>query len=453
MAALEVSLLADAVHVGQEVELRLGKRAGQLGASPNVESSFFGVGFGIQGRVETAVRRGHFAQHELERILDHVAEVVAAGQQVGLRVDQGELRIVVKHLLEMRNGPKAIGAVAMKASADVVANSAGSHLFERADEHQFGLLFVALFCPLASGAIQQKDQVRGRGKFGPARVGRAVAEAAVVGIVLLGQGRKHGTGQTGVQLDRRLAGLLLQLLFDQGRQQIRVFPQTLRLFLPRLLNQFQHAGQPAAAVFVPRREVGAAHHRPAVGGEEHRQRPAAALWRADQPKIYVQGRHVDLVDIGPLFPVHLDANEMLVEHRGDLFIRERLALHHVAPIATGIADGEEDQLSFLFGLVQGFFAPGVPIDRIVGVQEKIRAGLVGQPIDVTLRWPLCRSSRAGGVFVSRRRRLHRPASEHDGKRQQEPEKRQDSKRRTSHVSIGDRTGLLRQSIKIVGSGG
>jgi hypothetical protein len=48
--------------------------------------------------------------------------------------------------------------------------------------------------------------------------------------------------------------------------------------------------------------------------------------------------HVDRVDIGALLAVDLDVDEVVVHVGGGLRILEGLTLHHVAPVAGGIAD-------------------------------------------------------------------------------------------------------------------
>ena len=56
-------------------------------------------------------------------------------------------------------------------------------------------------------------------------------------------------------------------------------------------------------------------------------------------------------------------------------VLERLALHHVAPVAGGVADAEEDGLVLGAGLLQGLRPPGVPVHRVVGVLQQVRARL------------------------------------------------------------------------------
>ena len=59
-------------------------------------------------------------------------------------------------------------------------------------------------------------------------------------------------------------------------------------------------------------------------------------------------------------------------------VLERLALHHVAPVAGGVADREQDRLVLRAGARERLLAPRVPVDRIVRVLEQVRARLAGR---------------------------------------------------------------------------
>ena len=59
-----------------------------------------------------------------------------------------------------------------------------------------------------------------------------------------------------------------------------------------------------------------------------------------------------MVHIGPLFPIDLDIDEELVHDLGDVRVLEALMRHHVAPMAGGIADGDQDRLAQALGLGQ-----------------------------------------------------------------------------------------------------
>jgi hypothetical protein len=72
-----------------------------------------------------------------------------------------------------------------------------------------------------------------------------------------------------------------------------------------------------------------------------------------------------MLDIGKLLTVDLDAHEVLVQHSRDLFVLEGVVLHHVTPIAGGIANREKDGLVLSPSSLKDGVAPGVPPDRII----------------------------------------------------------------------------------------
>jgi hypothetical protein len=53
-------------------------------------------------------------------------------------------------------------------------------------------------------------------------------------------------------------------------------------------------------------------------------------------------------------------------------------------VTGGVADGQEDRLAAGFGFLEGFGPPTVPMDRVVLVKEKIRAGFLGEAIGAHL---------------------------------------------------------------------
>src|SRR4029078_2243644 len=82
---------------------------------------------------------------------------------------------------EMRNPPIAVGAVAVKAAAEMVANSAHFHLFKCRDRHA---LRVGVLVALAS--INQIEEVARLGEFGAIVAQLAVAEASPFFVELVG---------------------------------------------------------------------------------------------------------------------------------------------------------------------------------------------------------------------------------------------------------------------------
>ena len=72
---------------------------------------------------------------------------------------------------------------------------------------------------------------------------------------------------------------------------------------PGVGERVEHPSEPRVAAPVGAGEVGAGEERPAVGGAEHRHRPAA------RAVLGLHRRHVDRVEVGPLLPVDLDRDE------------------------------------------------------------------------------------------------------------------------------------------------
>ena len=112
--------------------------------------------------------------------------------------------------------------------------------------------------------------------------------------------------------------------------------------------------------------VGEGEDRPQVGSEKDVEGPAASS------ALLLDETHHGLVDIGPRFPVDLDADEMAVEEFGGDQIGERLAGHDVAPVAGRVADRNEKRLVLRRRRGQRFGAPFLPPHRIAPVLPQVR---------------------------------------------------------------------------------
>jgi hypothetical protein len=128
-----------------------------------------------------------------------------------------------------------------------------------------------------------------------------------------------------------------------------------------------------------RREVRAGVERRALGCEEGVERPAAAA------RERLDGVHVDRVDVRALLAVDLDADIALVHQGRDLRVLEGLALHHVAPVAGGVADRDEDRLALGARAGERLLAPRVPVDGVVLVLEEVGRRLLGESIHIGMR--------------------------------------------------------------------
>ena len=92
------------------------------------------------------------------------------------------------------------------------------------------------------------------------------------------------------------------------------------------------------------------------------------------------GVHVDLVHVGTLFAVDLDADEVAVHESRRRLVLKRFAFHYVAPMTGAVADGDQKRSVLLPSALQGFPSPGIPVHRVVAVLKQVGARFRGQPV-------------------------------------------------------------------------
>ena len=145
---------------------------------------------------------------------------------------------------------------------------------------------------------------------------------------------------------------------------------------PRLRDPAQDFHETRLSVAIFRRKIGAADKWLEPGRQPDVERPAAAAGRG------LDEGHVNAIDIRTFLPVDFNIHEPRVHEGRDFFVLERLALHHVAPMAGGITDREKNRLLLPACFGKGFLAPGIPINRVVGVLEKVGRFFLGEPVGV-----------------------------------------------------------------------
>ena len=358
------------------------ERRAQLRPRPDVEPAFHAFAVRVLGREETALGRGHVAQHVGEDLLRGPAEGRLARDLAGGQRGECGQGLVVEHFLEVGDEPLGVGRVAVDPVSDVVPDAAQAHGGERALDH--------LERPGVAGAVvdpQQEEQaVRGRELGGglEAAVARVEAEGdVVVGAVEQPQSRRLGRG---------VGEGAAEALGDAGGRG----GHALRFQRPELAHALAELDQPLAAEAGAAREVGGREEGPPVRGHEDRERPAAAAGH------HLADGHVHRVDVGPLLAVHLDADEGRVQCARGLLVLERLPLHDVAPVAGGVADGEEDRLVLGRGPGEGLVRPGIPVHGVVGVLQQVGAFFVRESVGRHAASPVTGSDGAG--LPGRRRR-------------------------------------------------
>ena len=319
---------------------------------PRVGQALDAVGVGVLRRREAAFGQAQVAQQVVERFLRDLAIALVPGHEPAVQVHGGEQRVVVEHLLEVRDEPLPVDGIAVKAAADEVVHAARGHRVQ------------CLHRRLQLTAAQEKLESRRRWEL------RRVPEAAPLRIELATQ-RQRGLGeQRGHQ---RLAGRLgdpAQLGGDCARISLQVGAAV----APGVGHRLQQLLEARQSVTRFGRVIGTAEERLTGRRQEDRHRPASVPGERDD------GVHIDRVDVGTLLTVDLHRDEVLVEQCRRGLVLERLVRHHVTPVTRRVADGEHDRLVLLARAQECFFPPRKPIHRIFGVLQEVWARLLGESV-------------------------------------------------------------------------
>jgi hypothetical protein len=132
--ALEIRAAVDAPVRHRRVGVRPEHRADLVGR-PDEELALMALGVRVLRGVEATGRIGHLAQDVVERLLAHTAALGVAERLPGMQIERSELRVVVKHFLEVRHQPQAIDRIAREAAAQLVVDAAARHLHQRRVHH------------------------------------------------------------------------------------------------------------------------------------------------------------------------------------------------------------------------------------------------------------------------------------------------------------------------------
>ena len=289
-----------------------------------------------------------------------------------LRRDREKRSVVIEHLLEVRDHPHRVHGVAAESTAHMVVQAATAHLAKRERRRRE-----------AGGAVRARG-TRRMVAHQPVEVRRVrelrrIPEAAVARIVRLhqrcaceveccpGQRRSAGLGadvglQAGERVDERgvlAANVVAPFAVQPGHAGENLAER--RHAVARRVGKVR-AGEEGGVV---------------VGGQHHRQRPAAGASGEE-----LVGGLVDLVDVGTFLAIDLDTDVQLVHQPRRFLVLERFMRHDVAPVAGGIANRQQDRLVFAAGPVKRFRPPRLPVDGIVRVLQEVGTGFVREGVDV-----------------------------------------------------------------------
>ena len=101
-----------------------------LGRRPRERQPLDAFRVRVLRRGQLPLRQPQLAQHVLERLLGDAAVALLAGDHPGVEVDGREERVVVEHLLEVRDEPPPVDGVAVEAAADEVVHASRGHAVE-----------------------------------------------------------------------------------------------------------------------------------------------------------------------------------------------------------------------------------------------------------------------------------------------------------------------------------
>ncbi len=278
-----------------------------------------------------------------------------------MRVDAQQERVVVQHLLEVRDDPLAVHAVAGEATADLVVHPATRHRPECLLRHRKRIIVTG-----ERVVAEQELQHHRRRELGCSR------EPARSLVELPPQRRDClreilGRGQESIRRQGRANAQCVHDALSGGEHIVTTVPPC----LGKAVQQLREGRQSVARLG---REVGAGVEGSAIVVDEHRHRPAPMARQAHG------GVHVDGVDVGPLLAVDLDAHEVVVEQAGDGLVLEGLVRHDVAPVAGAVAHRDEDRDVTPAGLRERLLTPLPPVHGVVCVLLEIGTRGVRQAI-------------------------------------------------------------------------
>ena len=334
----------------------LAQREHHVSGRERVEAALDSVAVRVEARGEEPVGEPHFPREPADRRLHPPAEEGRSRQGERGRQLLDQEGVVVEHLLEVRDEPDRVGAVAREATADMVVDPAKRHPVQGQGDGP----------PHRRRVEHQRPQAQQGQHRGVGELGRAV-EAAVLRVGGPQQACRHrpdvGRGRAGA--DPWLRGL------REGAGVARDLGGLVRVGA-RHMAQHGDEGRPAVARLLGK--IRAPPERLATRCQEHRHRPPALLTQR------VQRAHEQVVDVRPLFAIDLDVDEERVHDGGRRLVLETLPLHHMAPMARRIADREQDRAVVLPRQRERLRSPFVPVDRIVAMLEQVRARGLGETV-------------------------------------------------------------------------
>src|SRR5436190_1411660 len=90
--------------------------------------------------IEPALRRSHVPPHIIKNVPRGRREFDLSCNLKSVEISARQLRLIIKHFLEVWHVPVSIDGISMKSAADVVMDSTSRHLSQREQDHFQGVL-------------------------------------------------------------------------------------------------------------------------------------------------------------------------------------------------------------------------------------------------------------------------------------------------------------------------
>ena len=134
--AFKVALRRDVVELTEGCRVLFAEQSFHFGGFPDEKLAFHAFAIGILRGIEAAVFCViHLPQHVVKRLRCDVAIERLLRRLERLKIGDDELRVIVKHLLEMWDEPASIGGIAVETAAHLVIHTTPRHFFQREFNH------------------------------------------------------------------------------------------------------------------------------------------------------------------------------------------------------------------------------------------------------------------------------------------------------------------------------
>src|SRR5439155_5542926 len=167
-----------------------------------------------------------------------------------VEISDSKLRLIVKHLFEMRHVPVTIDRVAMKSATDMIMHPTGSHFAEREKSH-FERLFAGFALWIARVKSRQEIERHGTREF--RRIAKAAFFVIVTPLDLLVSIVQNLRVDFAFRRCRRLR-------FSQRRNNLAsLLDNFVVIFLPCGRDPFEHTLESRLTISVLRWKIGSAN--------------------------------------------------------------------------------------------------------------------------------------------------------------------------------------------------